>query len=92
MTVDTLPAEAPPTASDTPHVVVPSVESTSSGSTPAPNATVAEAAAAEKPKKAPAKKAAGKKDQDSRADPHCHRYRRRRMARRAQAGHHLPGP
>jgi hypothetical protein len=58
MTVDTLAAEAPSTDSDTPDVLVPSVESTSPGSTPAPDAG---ASAEEKPKKVPAKKAAGKK-------------------------------
>jgi tellurite resistance protein len=62
MTVDTLPAEAPPTASDTPHVVAPSVESNSPEGTPAPNATVADASSGEKHrKKTPAKKAVGKK-------------------------------
>jgi hypothetical protein len=70
MTVDTLAAEAPSTDSDTPDVLVPFVESTSPGSTPAPDAVagdeveIAPAAAAsaeEKPKKAPVKKTAGKK-------------------------------
>jgi hypothetical protein len=58
MTVDTLAAEAPSTDSDTPDVLVPSVESTSPGSTPAPDAG---ASVEEKPKKVPARKAAGKK-------------------------------
>jgi hypothetical protein len=61
MTVDTLVAEAPSTDSDTPDVWVPSAESTSPVSTPAPDAAAVEASAEEKPKKAPAKKAAGKK-------------------------------
>ncbi|MDT5154657.1 MAG: hypothetical protein QOI01_6390, partial [Mycobacterium sp.] len=61
MTVDTLVAEAPSTDSDTLDVLVPSVESTSPGSTPARDAAAAEARAEEKPRKAPAKKAAGKK-------------------------------
>jgi hypothetical protein len=61
MTVDTLVAEAPSTNSDTPDVWVPSAESTSPVSTPAPDAAAVEASAEEKPKKAPAKKAAGKK-------------------------------
>jgi hypothetical protein len=61
MTVDTLAAEAPSTDSDTPDVLVPSVQSTSPESTPAPAAPAAAASAEEKPKKAPAKKAAGKK-------------------------------
>jgi hypothetical protein len=61
MTVDTLAAEAPPNESDTPDVLIPCVESTSRGSTPAPDAPAAEASAVEKPEKAPAKKAAGKK-------------------------------
>jgi hypothetical protein len=61
MTVDTLVAEAPSTDSDTRDVVVPSVESTSPGATPAPDAAAAEASGEEKPRKGPAKKAAGKK-------------------------------
>jgi Family of unknown function (DUF6319) len=61
MTVDTLPAEAPSTDSDTPHVLLPSIESTSPESTLAPDAPAATASAEGKPKKAPAKKAAGKK-------------------------------
>jgi hypothetical protein len=61
MTVDTLAAEAPSTDSDTPDVLVPSVQRASPESTPAPDAPAAEASAGEKPKKAPAKKAAGKK-------------------------------
>ncbi len=61
MTVDTLAAEAPSTDSDTPDVVVPSVESSSPEGTRAPDAPAAAASAKEKPKKAPAKKAAGKK-------------------------------
>src|SRR5215213_7455975 len=58
MTVDTLAAEAPSAESDTPDVLVSSVESASPQSTDAPAAA---APAEEKPKKAPAKKAAGKK-------------------------------
>jgi len=58
MTVDTLAAEAPSTHSDTPDVLVSSIESTSPRSTPAP---AAEAPVEEKPKKTPAKKTAGKK-------------------------------
>jgi hypothetical protein len=54
MTVDTLAREAPSTDSDTPDVLVPSVESISPASTPAPDAL-------EKPKKVQARKAAGKK-------------------------------
>jgi tellurite resistance protein len=50
MTVDTLPAEAPSTDSDTPDVLVTSIES-----------TPAAASVDEKPKKAAAKKAAPKK-------------------------------
>ena len=62
MSVDTLAPEAPPTESDTPDVVVPSVENTPPGSTPdAPAAHDAEASAGEKPVKAPPKKAAGRK-------------------------------
>jgi hypothetical protein len=61
MTVDTLAAEAPPTDSDTPDVLVPSVESTSLGSVPAPDAPTAEASVGEKPKKLPGNKVAGKK-------------------------------
>jgi hypothetical protein len=49
MTVDTLAREAPSTDSDTPDVLVPSVES------------IPPETAVEKPKKAPVKKAAGKK-------------------------------
>jgi tellurite resistance protein len=59
MTVDTLAPEAPSTDSDTPDVLVPSLESTAPGSSLAPDAPDAPAAAApaeEKPKKAPAKK------------------------------------
>ena len=41
MTVDTLPAEAPSTDSDTPDILVPSAESTSPESTPAPDAPAA---------------------------------------------------
>jgi hypothetical protein len=61
MTVDTLVAEVPSTHSDTPDVLVPRVESTSSGSTPAPDAAAAEASGEEKLRNAPAKKVAGKK-------------------------------
>jgi Family of unknown function (DUF6319) len=61
MTVDTLAAEAPSTDSDTPDVLVPSVESTWPGSTPAPDAPTAEPSAGEKPKKAPANRVPGKK-------------------------------
>jgi len=58
MTVDTLAREAPSTDSDTPDVVVPSIESTSPESAPAP----ADAATAEeKPKKVQAKKTVVKK-------------------------------
>ena len=61
MTVDTLPAEAPSTDVDTNDVGVSSAESTSPGSTPAPDAVTASVAAEEKPKRVPVKNAAGKK-------------------------------
>ena len=61
MTVDTLAAEAPSAGFDTPDVLVPSVESTSPRTTPAPATAAVETSAEEKPKTAPAKKAAGKK-------------------------------
>lgn len=61
MTVDTLAPEAPPTDSATPDVWTAPVESTSPGSTPAPDAPDADASAEETPKKAPVKRAAGKK-------------------------------
>jgi hypothetical protein len=58
MTGGTLTAEAPHADPDTPDVWVPSVESTSPGNTPSPDA---EASTEKKPRKAPAKKTAGKK-------------------------------
>jgi Family of unknown function (DUF6319) len=64
MTVDTLATEAPSTYSDTPDVVVPSVESISPESPPVADAAIAAIAATpveEKASKAPAKRAAGKK-------------------------------
>jgi hypothetical protein len=61
MTVDTLAGEAPSTDSDTPDVLVPSVERISAATRPAPQAPAAAASAEAKPKKAPAKKATGKK-------------------------------
>ena len=61
MTLDTLAPEAPSTDSDTPDILISSVESSSPENTAAPAAPAAAAPAEEKPKKAPAKKAAGKK-------------------------------
>jgi hypothetical protein len=61
MTVDTEVAEALPTDSNAPDVLVTSVERTSPGSTPAPDAPSSEASAREKPKRAAAKNSAGKK-------------------------------
>jgi Family of unknown function (DUF6319) len=61
MTVDTLAAEARPTDSDTPEDPVPSVERTSPGNTPAPDAPDTEASAEKKPTRAPSKKTVGKK-------------------------------
>lgn len=61
MTVNTLAREAPSTDSDTPDVLVPSVESISTERTQAPDAPADAASGEDKPKKVQAKKATGKK-------------------------------
>ncbi len=58
MTVDTLTAEAPSTASDTADVVIRSVESTAPATTPSPPS---DAPAPTRPDNAPVKKASGKR-------------------------------
>ena len=59
MTVDTLAAEAPTTASETSDVLAPPVEDLSPEMAAVPDAP--EASAEDKPKRAPARKAAGRK-------------------------------
>ncbi len=61
MTVDTLPAKASDTDSDTPDTSDVVVQPSATGSAPVPDASAAEASTGQKPKKAPAKKAAAKK-------------------------------
>jgi hypothetical protein len=92
ITVDTEVAEALPSHSNTPDDLVTSVERTSPGSTPAPDTPSSEGSTKEKPRRAPAKTPAGKKTKTLELTPQTHRNSRRRMARRTQAGSHLPSP
>ena len=61
MTVDTLPAKASDTDSDTPDISNVVAQPSPTGSAPAPEVSTPDASTGQKPKKAPAKKAAAKK-------------------------------
>jgi Family of unknown function (DUF6319) len=61
MTVDTLPANALETGSDTPTISQAVVEGARAGTSSAPEAPASDASTAQKPKKSPAKKVTAKK-------------------------------